>query len=400
MPTAFTADASANALQPGYNSSDWANLLTVQNYHPVIVSSRWDGIFYHTFAIQPEGSQDGPPTAMLPVDKQLSFEVSVDITSDVILPLDIDDWFEGHSRICCLNISAVIASDTGFQQLPPWLSLWYNLTQPTSGPQMFAQHALKVSAQPGVGAIGNHTIRVIAADLTPPAASFDLQVSIMGKGPTIVGVFPIIAIADGEPLQYALPDGVIQLNQPYGRLSYSAGQDGAMPLPAWLSFNESGMLGGTPQEESDAIYNLTITATDADGAQNATFVLLYVRAQCPAGTFRHFRVQASAANSGGAICSIIWESERPDNGSFPTVAAGVSGAASKIAYNVTGGSASSGYDAGAITHQPVKAFQQLLDKQVCDAWPGDSWTVGLRSQSIITTLASVPATEGCRCACR
>ena len=387
MPTAFTADASANALQPGYDSSDWANLLTVQNFHPVIVSSRWDGIFYHTFAIQPEGSQDGPPTGTLPVDKQLSFEVSVDITSDVILPLDIDDWFEGHSRICCLNISAVIASDTGFQQLPPWLSLWYNLTQPTSGQQLFAQHALKVSAQPGVAAIGNHTLRVFVADQNlpnqpdQPAASIDLQLCIVGEGPTIVGMFPSIEIADGQPLQYTLPGSVFQLNKPYGQLSYGAQQLASMPLPAWLRFDESGLLSGTPQEGSDATYNLTITATDTDGSRNATFLMLYVKAPCPSGLYRHFRVQISAANNGKtAICSILWGADQPRVVHFPTAEATTAGAVAapaERAFNVSCGRALPGYDADAIEHQPAKAFQQLLnDKVTCDPWPGNSWTVG------------------------
>ncbi|KAK9863437.1 hypothetical protein WJX84_004314 [Apatococcus fuscideae] len=192
-------------------------------------------------------------------------------------------------------------------------------------------------------------------------------------------MFPSIEIADGQPLQYTLPGSVFQLNKPYGQLSYGAQQLASMPLPAWLRFDESGLLSGTPQEGSDATYNLTITATDTDGSRNATFLMLYVKAPCPSGLYRHFRVQISAANNGKtAICSILWGADQPRVVHFPTAEATTAGAVAapaERAFNVSCGRALPGYDADAIEHQPAKAFQQLLnDKVTCDPWPGNSWT--------------------------
>ncbi len=304
MPTDFTADASGQALQPSVNSADWTNLISVQKYGPQLPKSfecntelyLRCGIFNHTFLIQPNTSEIEAPEEILSMDDLLEFEVSVDISNDVIIPLPIEDWFLQYSRECCLNISAVTALETGYQPLPPWLSFWYNLTQSASGPLLTANHSLKVSAQPGLAAVGNYTIRIIATDQTLPAlpAHVDVQLYIIGEGPTVVSSFPLLEVADGQPLLFSLPGDVIQLNKPYGQLSYTAEQQGGLPLPAWLSFGESGTLSGTPTEGNDRTLNLTVTATDADGAHNSTFLLLYVKAPCPAGLFRHFRLQISA----------------------------------------------------------------------------------------------------------
>lgn len=239
MPTDFTADASGQALQPSVNSTDWTNLISVQKYGPQLPKSfacntelyLRCGIFEHTFLIQPNTSEIEAPEEIISMDEQLEFEVSVDIDNDVIIPLPIEDWFLQYSRECCLTISAVTALETGYQPLPPWLSFWYNLTQSASGPLLTANHSLKVSAQPGLAAVGNYTIRIIATDQTLPAlpAHVDVQLYIIGEGPTVVGSFPLLEVADGQPLLFSLPGDVIQLNKPYGQLSYTAEQQGGCP---------------------------------------------------------------------------------------------------------------------------------------------------------------------------
>lgn len=102
----------------------------------------------------------------------------------------------------------------------------------------------------------------------------------------VIGVFPVVSVEDQQQLQFQLPSNVFQLSPPYGQLAYSA-----TDLPAWLQLSSSGMLSGTPQLDADADLNLTIIATDSSGASNSTQLQLTVRAACPAGLYRHFRVR-------------------------------------------------------------------------------------------------------------
>ena len=326
MPTDFTSDASGAAVQPSVDYSKWANLITVTGFKPSfqpLGCTNWIdhcGNLAHTFPIIPAGSTVKAPEAMAPMNDLLAYTVSVDMTSDKIFQLDTEKWFRQNSRVCCLKISAMLSTDNGDQPLPPWLSLYYNLTHAPSGLEMMARYTLKVYAQPGVAAVGNHTIRILANDESLPdlpAASVDLHLLVIGKGPTIVGQFPAVEVADGQPLQFAIPDNVIQLNKPYGRVSYSAEQQAGLPLPAWLSLAGDGNLRGTANPGLDTAFNLSIAGSDSDGAQNSTSLMLYVRAACPAGLYRHFRLQISPDNDPGrydqvwsfsqgrsAICSV------------------------------------------------------------------------------------------------
>ncbi|KAK9804164.1 hypothetical protein WJX73_007418 [Symbiochloris irregularis] len=156
--------------------------------------------------------------------------------------------------------------------------------------------------------------------LQPPAYA-DLTLHILGQPPSIVGAFPVIQVQDGQPLQYSLPSGVIQLNKPYGQLSYSFGQQNGEALPSWLAVSSDGTLSGTPQLGQDASYRLSVTGTDSDGDSNTTTVQLVVQAPCPAGSFRHFRVRGLPQTqlpygtgwfgSGKFLaCSVVWQSKQ------------------------------------------------------------------------------------------
>ncbi|KAK9822773.1 hypothetical protein WJX74_007372 [Apatococcus lobatus] len=346
------------------------------------------GILSQTFPIQLASASVGPPEALQAFASQRAFSVPVDISDDKFLPLDTDSWFKRNGRVCCLGISAGVMTDNRtqpLQPLPPFLSIWYNLTRSASGPQLTADHALKVSAQPGRGALGNYTVRILATDESLPnsvPAFVDLKLLILGGAPTIVGEFQAVEVAVGQYLIYALPTNVIQLNKPYGKLSYSAKQQGGMPLPTWLSLNDVGLLQGTPDLGADTSYNLSITATDIDGAQNTTSLMVHVRRACPSGLYRHFRLRVSEDNqpgwydqigfSGGrsAICSVAWDTLQPSSSSFPSLTGNVSG-------NVSGTTYRANHPwTGTRDAAPITAFQQLKDAGCDVANPfngGNAW---------------------------
>ena len=377
IPTDFTADASGTALQPPTDSSAWEKLISVQKFNPDFqflgCQHQRCGTLSHTFRIQPASASMGAPEAVNSSDAQRTFSVPNDISSDKFLPLDTDIWFKQNSRQCCLEISAVVLADNGTQSLPQWLSIWYKLSRSASSAQLTADHALRVSAQPGRGALGRHTVRILAIDQSLPnalPASVDLELVVTGGAPTIVGAFPAVEVADGHPLNFTLPSNVIQLNKPYGQLSYSAEQQGGMPLPEWMSVDEKGLLRGTPDLGTDMGFNLSITATDRDGAQATTSLKLYVRHECPVGLYRHFRLRLLPENRqtgwdnffGYTVCTLAWETDEPKMNSFPDPAGdawwNVSGTTPHYPY----------YDSPA----PITAFHQLKDAG-CDE--GNAWWV-------------------------
>ena len=121
---------------------------------------------------------------------------------------------------------------------------------------------------------------------------------VLGAGPTVTNPLPVVEVADGLPLSYTVPEDTFQLNKAYGNLTLSASLQDGDTLPSWLSINATGetlTLSGTPSFGFDQSYQLNITATDSDDAQNSTMLQLEVRAPCPAGLFRHFRCDAEDA---------------------------------------------------------------------------------------------------------
>ena len=367
MPSEFTSDASGAAVQPTANSPSWSNLITVRDFNPSsqsLVCHSWDrcGEQTHTFPILPAGSTVKAPELKMAVNASMAFNVSVDAPSDTTFPLGAENWFAQYSRACCLSLSAVLSTDNGVQPLPPWLSLDYDLTR-RSWP-LTAEYLLRIYARPGAAAVGNHTVRILATDKSLPdvtAASVDMQVLVIGRGPTIVGEFPAVEAADGQPLNFALPSNVFRLNKPYGRVSYSAEQQAGVPLPAWLSLAGDGTLRGTPNLGVDSAFNLSIIGSDRDGAQASTFLILLIRVACPAGLYRHFRLKISHdydasgydlsvfSNEKPAICSIAWGSSATSEDSFPN-------RTMMATYNISGDT----YRPYNSTDEaPLAAFQQL-----------------------------------------
>ena len=393
MPSDFSSDASGAAVQPAADSPSWTNLITVRDFKPSSQSlgcNGWDrcGVLAYNFLILPAGSTVKAPEVETAINDLLAYNVSVDITSDATFPLNASKWFTQYSRACCLNISAMLSTDNGLQQLPPWLSFNYDLTQQSWPiakdwlPALTAEYMLKIHARPGVAAVGNHTVRILAADESLPnlsAAFVDMQLLVIGRGPSIVGQFPIVEVADGQPLDFAIPDNVFQLNKPYGQVSYSAEQQAGVPLPAWLSLAGDRTLKGTPNLGVDSAFNLSIIGSDSDGAQASTFLMLYIRVACPTGLYRHFRLKTSHNydtsvynRDNPAICSIAWGSSETSEDRFPN-------RTMMTTYNISGSTYRPANSwSGTRNEPPITAFQQLKDVGCSVAtWfnDGDSWLV-------------------------
>ena len=75
FPAAFTVDVASTGLQPGLDSPDWTNLLTVEGFRPTDVRVAYPELHYfygpsgaltHGFSILPASQQpDLPPTASI-----------------------------------------------------------------------------------------------------------------------------------------------------------------------------------------------------------------------------------------------------------------------------------------------------------------------------------------------
>ncbi|KAK9836420.1 hypothetical protein WJX74_000101 [Apatococcus lobatus] len=373
-PTDFSADASGMGVQPSIDSTIWKNLLVVKGFTPPLVRGT-SGVFSHAFHILP---QDGSPSSEGNPLQDLSVSLNDPIGTN--LSIDVGDAFPPQ-RTCCPTFTASIrAADGTVRALPPWLSLTYSIMPDATPPFEDYQPpqpavdtvvALKLTSYPGNQAVGSYTILITASSAEQPprqtTKSFTLKV--LGAGPTVPNPVPVVEVADGQSLNYTIPSNTFQLNKPYGSLDLSATLQGGGALPAWLNISASGgslFLAGAPSLGSDQSYQLNISASDSDGAKNSTILRLEVRAACPPGLFRHFRVLMQPANkpaywglynyypARSLICSLTWSS--PANGSelvaFPTL--------DLPAANISGTTYQAG-DYGDRSAGPESAFQHTLD---------------------------------------
>ena len=146
MPTDFTADASSSALQPGTNSSEWANLLTVQSFQPVLPNSvYYYGFSNHTFPLQsPTFQSDMPATATGAIDDVV---VEVGMPSDYTV--DITSLFADESRVCCPIISLQVVSYIDAQAAAGLIGQSPTISAVSPSTQMLPEPAQAASA-PGV----------------------------------------------------------------------------------------------------------------------------------------------------------------------------------------------------------------------------------------------------------
>ena len=196
--------------------------------------------------------------------------------------------------------------------------------------------------------------------------------------PVIIQTISNIQVQGGSNFTYQLEDKIFRSNKANATLYYGLISSDGAPLPGWLSFDSANrILSGTSPSLADMQYSWRLTAADRDGEVSSQGFLFLIAIPCSSGLYRHFRLKVAAAAPGeSAICSTKWITAQPTSTSFPVTAAGTVASATEAAFNITAGSSSPIYDMGANAHQPIKAFQQLLDSHAtCDAWPGDSWIV-------------------------
>ena len=293
-----------------------------------------DGVLRHTFPILPLNS---PGLAGAPVPapaKTLASSssasrpqpppkpaVNVSLADDLgtIYPLDVDDIFILQSRTYPPNITTAFRAGPGkAASLPAWLAFSWNVSLVEAvvsddyGYEYISQriydgvYALSLNSVPGVAAIAQDSIEVTATDQSaaqPEPQVADLVLNIVGAGPTVINNIPVVELEDGQPLSFTIPNTTFRVNIAAPGLLYQASLSGTAPtqasLPSWLTFDASGTLSGTPRLGKDAYYSLTITAVDTSGASNSTALDLYVRAKCPAGLYRHFRMRLSPTNDDG-----------------------------------------------------------------------------------------------------
>ncbi|KAK9836827.1 hypothetical protein WJX74_009057 [Apatococcus lobatus] len=390
-PTDFSVDASSAGLQPLPDDSAWSNLLDVKSFEPPLEQGT-HGIFSHKFQILP---QDGLPRS--PGASLQDLNISLSDAVGTNLSINVEDAFPAQNRSCCSTFTAEMETNGTIGALPSWLALTYgfvpdamsnfNLSSTDSysyiPPFLDVGLNLTLASYPGVQAVGSYLLNITAAsaDQPPVQTSKILTLQVLGAGPTVNSPLQAVEVADGSDLSYTIPDDTFQLNKPYGDLTLSANLPSGDSLPSWLNVDATGgelRLSGTPSSGSDQSYQLNITATDSDGAKNSTLLDLEVRAACPTGLYRHFRVIMQPTNNPdhwmrnpnsysqatSLICSLIWSSPASGNDSdlvmFPS---------SEVPAGNISGTSYQGLSGGDATATPDLAFSDDLGScQSRQAW--------------------------------
>lgn len=123
MPTAFTTDASGTALQPGPESADWQQLLTIHSFEPAVPADHApDRALSYTFAIPPQNATLAMQAADMQVLASIS-DVLVQLSQPQDEVLDVSAVFAISSRSCCLDyglslMDFIPLADSSFPELP------------------------------------------------------------------------------------------------------------------------------------------------------------------------------------------------------------------------------------------------------------------------------------------
>ena len=187
-PTDFSVDTSGAAIQPAADSADWNNLLIVKGFEIPLVPAT-GGTFSHTFQILPEDSTPAPSLSGSLDDLTISLSDPIGTN----LTINLEDAFPVQGRDCCPSFAAAWKTNTSsVSPLPSWLLLTYSLLEqaPATEGSLAALDmslALQMVSNPGVQAVGNHTIVLTATSNDEPhiqvSQSFVLEVSSGGVGP-------------------------------------------------------------------------------------------------------------------------------------------------------------------------------------------------------------------------
>ncbi len=184
-------------------------------------------------------------------DAAFSFGLAVDAFRDV----DAGD---------ILTYTATLADGSA---LPEWLT--------------FDSATRTFSGQPGPGAVGIWSVRVIATDGHGESAAdvFDIVVAHVNHAPTLVQPLVDQSVTAGTPLAYQLPPDAFHDVDAGDTLTYRATLTDGGALPAWLVFDSTTRtFQGTPHAMDAGVYQVLVTAEDGQGgAVTGAFVITVAR---------------------------------------------------------------------------------------------------------------------------
>ncbi len=280
MPTDFTTDASGSALQPGVNSSAWANLLRVQRYEPTLPRSSVCntelylrcGIFNHTFAIQQSSqASDVPPRATGAISNIL---VEIGAPTDYLV--DISSLFLESTQVCCPNISLnivqflnALADARSLEQSPvsgPDMSFFSQAFPPVPSPSSFYGSAYFQDLSNGAAA----AMPALPGPSTQPSP-------ISGSSPsTMESLLASASIAPAATSSASLQAG--------RRLLQATGQ---IPLPFWLTAQ------------------LQLKLSDSDPNQLLAWQYINISRATPVSAIGRYIVEVIAQNPGSDLTSTV-----------------------------------------------------------------------------------------------
>jgi hypothetical protein len=141
----------------------------------------------------------------------------------------------------------------------------------------FDNRTLKFSGQAGASDIGSVPLTVLANDTRGASVSMDFKLQVRGDiSPTVTEALPNQAAKVGQSFSFILPTNLF-VDSNNNTLHYSAIQQGGLPLPEWLGFdNRSLHFLGTPGHGDTNFYairvlGINVIARSDEGQTSASF---------------------------------------------------------------------------------------------------------------------------------
>ena len=162
------------------------------------------------------------------------------------------------------NSLTLSASFTDGSELPDWLS--------------FDANNRTFSGTPGEADDGSLELQVTASNEqgAKASSSFALNVAEVNDPPEVANPLPEQQVIEDEAVSFQVPGNAFS-DPDDTNLSLNASRSDGSELPAWLSFNaEDRTFSGTPGEADDSSLELTVTASDAEGATASSSFALNV----------------------------------------------------------------------------------------------------------------------------
>ena len=136
--------------------------------------------------------------------------------------------------------------------------------------------------------VGTLQVKVTASDDSNASVSdtFDIAVANTNDAPTVTGSIAVQPIRVDDVFSLTIPTNLFTDIDAGDHLTITAGVSGGGGLPSWLSYDSStGIISGTPSLTDAGLVQLTLTATDIEGAIASILVpVVVVNQQAIVGT--------------------------------------------------------------------------------------------------------------------